>query len=290
MLLFVAAARAIAFPGGAPGEPGRVYLCPMHADVRAASPGRCPRCGMALVESAGAAFAPLEIVAGTDPTPPPVATPLSLTLEVRDEAGRAVTEFALVHERPLHLFLVHQDLGDLLHLHPDLGADGRFHVRLTLPRAGRWQIYADFVPRLGMPQLAQGALLTAGYRAPLAAAHLPDAEELSFAAPSGAPGARIILEPADRVAGVPGEIVARAGGQIRPWMGAPAHLLAVSEDLAVAVHAHAERRGDRLAFALTLPRPGRYRVWLQLDRGAGVETARFTVRARSREAPFLPPR
>ena len=31
-------------------EPGgQVYLCPMHQDVRQPNPGRCPKCGMALV-------------------------------------------------------------------------------------------------------------------------------------------------------------------------------------------------------------------------------------------------
>jgi hypothetical protein len=27
----------------------QIYLCPMHADVRQAGPGQCPKCGMALL-------------------------------------------------------------------------------------------------------------------------------------------------------------------------------------------------------------------------------------------------
>jgi hypothetical protein len=27
----------------------RVYLCPMHSDVRQAAPGKCPKCGMDLL-------------------------------------------------------------------------------------------------------------------------------------------------------------------------------------------------------------------------------------------------
>ena len=30
-------------------ESGSVYICPMHASIRQASPGKCPKCGMALV-------------------------------------------------------------------------------------------------------------------------------------------------------------------------------------------------------------------------------------------------
>lgn len=35
------------------GEP--VYICPMHKDVRQAGPGKCPKCGMALLPE-GARF------------------------------------------------------------------------------------------------------------------------------------------------------------------------------------------------------------------------------------------
>lgn len=30
-------------------ESGSAYICPMHASIRQASPGKCPKCGMALV-------------------------------------------------------------------------------------------------------------------------------------------------------------------------------------------------------------------------------------------------
>jgi hypothetical protein len=30
-------------------EEGQVYLCPMHSDVRQATPGKCSKCGMDLV-------------------------------------------------------------------------------------------------------------------------------------------------------------------------------------------------------------------------------------------------
>lgn len=30
-------------------EVSKVYLCPMHRDVRQATPGKCPKCGMDLL-------------------------------------------------------------------------------------------------------------------------------------------------------------------------------------------------------------------------------------------------
>jgi hypothetical protein len=31
------------------GSSAAVYICPMHADVRQAGPGKCPKCGMDLL-------------------------------------------------------------------------------------------------------------------------------------------------------------------------------------------------------------------------------------------------
>jgi Heavy metal binding domain len=40
------------------------YTCPMHSDVHEAAPGKCPRCGMALVPE-GARFALLRHMLGS---------------------------------------------------------------------------------------------------------------------------------------------------------------------------------------------------------------------------------
>ena len=52
--------------GGTPAVPQAVgagqYVCPMHPDVRAAQPGRCPTCGMSLVP---APVPPAPQMAGT---------------------------------------------------------------------------------------------------------------------------------------------------------------------------------------------------------------------------------
>jgi hypothetical protein len=42
-----------------PQDGGQVYICPMHKDVRQAGPGKCPKCGMALLPE-GTRFAMLR--------------------------------------------------------------------------------------------------------------------------------------------------------------------------------------------------------------------------------------
>jgi len=39
--------------------PQPIYLCPMHSEVRQADPGKCPKCGMALLPE-GASFRVLQ--------------------------------------------------------------------------------------------------------------------------------------------------------------------------------------------------------------------------------------
>jgi hypothetical protein len=46
-------AAPLADPGGSPPSPAG-YVCPMHPDVTAHAPGRCPKCGMKLVPQGAA--------------------------------------------------------------------------------------------------------------------------------------------------------------------------------------------------------------------------------------------
>jgi len=61
--------------GGAPAE-ATEYVCPMHPDVREPKPGRCPRCGMALVPTPlGPPNPQPKPDAGPVPKPPPKPEP-----------------------------------------------------------------------------------------------------------------------------------------------------------------------------------------------------------------------
>src|ERR1043166_1797798 len=57
-----------------------VYMCPMDKDIRAHAPGKCPRCGMALVTSIPEpAEYHLDVTASPAPAP---GSPVRLTFEV----------------------------------------------------------------------------------------------------------------------------------------------------------------------------------------------------------------
>jgi hypothetical protein len=77
------------------------FVCPMDRDVRSNGPGKCPRCGMALV--AGIPD-PTEyhLDLAVVPQPPQPNEKVRLTFGVFDPwKDRPVTKFTVIHEKPL---------------------------------------------------------------------------------------------------------------------------------------------------------------------------------------------
>ena len=66
---------------------------------------------------------------------------------------------------------------------------------------------------------------------------------------------------------------------LEPYLGASAHLLVVPVDLTEALHGHPteDGRGPSIAFAPLVPREGRYKVWIQFQRGGKVSIAAFVI-------------
>ena len=68
---------------------------------------------------------------------------------------------------------------------------------------------------------------------------------------------------------------------LEPYLGAWAHLLAVSHDLVDTIHTHPflADGGPRMQFNLFLPRVAIYRIWIQMQRSGVVNTVAFTVKS-----------
>lgn len=253
------------------------YVCPMDPDVRSATPGKCPRCGMTLVFG----------------IPDPEEYPMHLSIEpprfqphekvdlvftVTDpQTGKQVKHFQTVHERLFHLFLVSSDLTYFVHDHPKYNGSGEFTYAATFPKPGMYRLLADFYPSGGTPQLAPETVFVPGGPVSLGDAHLaPDL------APQKSENATAVLtlDPPHPAAGQ----AVRFSLQIQPadglekYLGAWAHMLAASDDLVDLIHEHPfNAESGRIEFDLTFPRPRTYRVWVQFKRSGVVNTAAFNV-------------
>jgi hypothetical protein len=271
---FVAAAQT---PAPLPSQnAGDVYICPMDPDVRSHNPGKCARCGMALV--AGLPD-PVEYHLDLDVTPRPVkpGQPASLTFAVHDPwKNRPVTNFQLVHEKLFHMFVVSQDLQVFLHNHPTLGSDGKFHYDYAFPKAGMYRVLGDFYPDGATPQLIAKTIIVAGQApkpAPLARDYAPkDAENLTV---------ELITEPQQPISGATTQVMFRLKPEdgLEKYLGAWGHMLVASADLIDMIHEHPfiADGGPQVQFNVTFPRPKPYRVWVQFQRKGVVNTAHFDI-------------
>ena len=301
-MLVVAICAGVCFLAAAAQQPvaSTGYVCPMHPDVVARTPGSCPRCGMAL-----AAVDPYDareflVDVASTPAAPRAGVKSRLRLTVREPATRAIVrEFVAVHEQLRPLFVISNDLAHYDHVHPQPLADGSFVVDVTLPRPGVYKLYADFLPLGALPQVVPASMATAGFTGTLASGQARLVPDETLTKTVG--GMRVTLTlPADGLVAGRDErlkyhVVDAATGapvaDIEPYLAAFGHTLVLSEDTLHYVHAHpaewlpensAEARGGPdVTFNALLPKPGRYRAWTQLKRHGIVSTVAFTVAVRT---------
>jgi hypothetical protein len=236
---------------------------------------------------------PAAYVLETSVTPAPIKPGRleRLKLRVRHPASDAtVQRFVEVHERIFHLFVVSQDLRHFEHTHPTLAADGSLEVDVTLPRAGAYQLYTDFLPEGGTPQLLQRALLTSGFAEDPASGRARLAADIREKTDGDITVALQISAGEGLVAGRQEMFRLRLSDtntklpirDLEPFLGAPAHALIISEDLVDAVHSHpleefSRPTGPDIVFDAVFPRPGFYKLWVQFQRQGRVALVAFVL-------------
>ncbi len=257
------------------------YVCPMDPDIRSDKPGVCPRCGMTLRLGI-----PKEIEYPMDLTVTPAAArpgeKVDLDLRVRNpDTGKPVEKFQIVHEKLFHLFIVSQDLKYFVHDHPVAEPGGLFRYRETFPKPGLFRVLGDFYPDGGTPQLIERTVIVAGdgNSTPVLqpAKLLPDlgrqhAENMDV---------ELTTDPVKPIAGMKTLMFFRVNPSegLEKYIGAWAHMLAVSDDLVDMIHNHPflADGGPLLQFNMIFPRARTYRVWVQFERKGVVNTVAFNV-------------
>jgi hypothetical protein len=258
--------------------PDGAYVCPMDKDVRSDAPGVCPRCGMTLVKGV---MDTLEYPVRISTTPSLLApgADARLTFHVTDpRTEQPVTRFLVAHEKLYHFFVVSQDLKYFQHIHPERSTpDEDFHLDLRFPKAGLYRVLSDFYPEGGTPQLIINTIAVPGpdlnLEIPRLTADIGPQKGVTVTA-------EIELTPRRVVAGEKSLMLLRIspGDGLEPYLGAMAHMLIGSADLIDMIHNHpAQVAGPSMQFNMIYPRPGVYRVWIQVQRKGVVNTVAFNV-------------
>jgi hypothetical protein len=256
------------------------FYCPMDPEIRAAGAAKCSKCGMDLVLGV---TEPVEyhVKLRLDPPAAEAGKPVELAFEILDPRdGKRARDFSVVHDKLFHLLYVSNDLEVFRHEHPVLGDDGVFHHQTVFPKPGAYRLLADFYPANATPQLIPVTVTTKGFEQSL---------EVSIGRlepnrdPKRGENVTISLrtEPAEPIAALKTllffELDTAEG--LEPFLGAWAHMLSVSEDLVDMIHAHPAIAdgGPQIQMNVIFPRPGMYRVWIQVQRQGKVNTVSFTI-------------
>jgi hypothetical protein len=222
----------------------------------------------------------------------PVATDSELRFTVLGPDGNPVTQYQVLDDRELHLFVVRRDLSDYQHLHPTRATDGTWSTPLRLPEAGTYRVLVNLTPLGHVDPLVLGA----------------DLAVAGVYAPHPAPGPQTVWTEggyqveAGGVPAGPGSspvtfTFSRDGAPLRdldPYLGAFGHLVVLRGDDLGFAHAHPQMTGQpgqlggpTLTFGVEFPAAGRYRLFLDFSEQGQVRTAEYTFDV-SQPAPAQP--
>lgn len=199
--------------------------------------------------------------------------------------GKPVTDYTAIHDRDLHLIVVRRELTGFWHVHPELGADGTWVVRLNLPEAGAYRVFIDIAPRALGKTITLGAdLAVAGPYRPrpipeAAGTAVVDGYEVSLDGDL-VPGEGRLLTLTVRKDGAPVT-------DLQPYLAAYGHLVVLRAGDLAYVHVHPNGEpgdgvtapGPDVTFHTAVPGPGTYRLFLDFKHGEVVRTAAFTLPA-----------
>jgi hypothetical protein len=251
------------------------YVCPMDRDIRSSGPGKCSRCGMALVAGIPDQTE-YHMALAVSPRPARPGQPVRLTFTVSDPwKDHLVERFSVVHEKLFHAFIISRDLQFFVHDHPTWD-HGAFHYDVAFPKPGMYRVLGDFYPEAAAPQLISDTLFVAGGDSPPPSLSRDytrkTAENLAV---------ELGTSPPAPVAGVTTQMrltVSPADG-LEKYLGAWGHMLAASDDLIDLTHTHpfiADGSAE-MQFSVVFPRQRVYRVWVQFQRKGVVNTVHFDV-------------
>ncbi|MDQ3252824.1 MAG: hypothetical protein M3R15_02780, partial [Acidobacteriota bacterium] len=232
--------------------------------------------------------------------------PATLAFTVKNSSGETVRDLEIVHEKPLHLLVVSDDLSEFYHIHPVQQADGSYRVAHTFPHGGRYKLYADFTPLGGAQVVDRFDLQVSGTSRPRVAL-TPDRTKTKTVA-----GLRVGMSPSRELRAGQELMLdfatfdARTGRpatDLQNYLGELAHFVIISEDAVDFLHAHPMARGaeghgghgdsnaaphahgngaqggtSEVSAHTTFPRAGLYKVWAQFQRSNQVITVPFVLR------------
>lgn len=177
-----------------------------------------------------------------------------------------ITSYQMVHEALIHAVMIRPDLSGYEHFHPTISDTGSWEV--TLDEPGPWHLVFDTTPKGASSPVVLSANLDDEVSVEPVELPAPDDDVI-------VDGLHIIRSGLDF--SIYNEDGTPAQG-LEPYLGQPAHLIAIRQGDLAYVHLHAtDDMANMFMFGSTLPQTGTYRMFLQFGHNGKVLTVPFTV-------------
>jgi heavy metal-binding protein len=293
-----------------PPDEGIAWVCPMHPSYTSATAGTCPICGMTLIQTRPYDTRNYGLRFWTEPAAVTAGQKITLLFTFLHPAtGAVIRDFEVVHTKLFHLFIISRDLDYFAHIHPALGEDGTWSIETSVPKAGYYEVFCDFMPKGGSGQFLSAPLVTAGYSGDLATDRAHLTSDTVFKKSTDSITATLSFDPPQPVSGqyvhlnlfLTDAVTGQAITDLQTYLGQFSHMLLMSEDMRRYVHSHpinliveqedaaapeyiiapdadldAIRGGPTVTFDALMPKAGQFRAWVQFQRHNRVCTLPFT--------------
>lgn len=240
------------------------------------------------------------------PLAPKAGEKTDLSFTIKNPDGEIVRDLQIVHEKPMHLLIVADDLNEFYHEHPEPQTDGSYRASFVFPNGGNYRLYADSTPIAGV-QVVQNFSVGVGGS---------ERAEREFVIDKTfektAENLRVVMKPSgDFVSedemtldfAVSDAATGNPVTDLENYLGEKAHFVVISRDLKEFVHAHsvsadnvkaehahgaagdaARNHGEKMSSAaasnvsahIAFSKAGAYRLWAQFKRGGKIITVPFT--------------
>jgi hypothetical protein len=211
---------------------------------------------------------------------PRLGHPTNFTVKLATASGKPIApeDLLVAHTRKLHLLVVDPTLSDYQHVHPVPGRHpGDWLFTLEPNRPGLYRVFADFTPAVTARGLyASADFLVPGKVATVFQTTNSTAQAGPFKFDLEMPAAFRAGKQADLHFHVVSQGATPEPVPLQPVMGAYAHLVAFDEARTGFVHMHPTDPDPTKApdpvkpvlnFKVTIPQPGRYVIWAQVNLG-----------------------
>ncbi len=224
-----------------------------------------------------AAKSPVQLSLASE-TPPQRGKPTKFTLTMRTANGKPVgpADLLVAHTRKLHLLVVDPTLNDYQHIHPEPGRrEGDWVFEMAPDRAGTYRVFADFTPAATQRGLYASVDFTVpGDVARVSRTMNTEWQTNGFNVTLDVPSYFRAKTPADLTFRIESPGTEKRPVPLQPVMGAFAHLVAFDEERSGFAHLHPTETDltkppaalkPELHFKVTIPQPGRYVIWAQVN-------------------------